>query len=136
MIGAVDGAGTLLGFASWGTFRAFPAYKYTVEHSIYVHHEHRGRGLGVRLLEEVVRRAREAQVHVLVGCIDASNAGSIGLHTRLGFVHAGTIQQVGFVRALARCRLLSAHAGDAGLPGGWLRRARIAPRHFEAVAAQ
>ncbi|AOY94560.1 GNAT family N-acetyltransferase [Cupriavidus sp. USMAA2-4] len=96
VIGAVDGAGTLLGFASWGTFRAFPAYKYTVEHSIYVHHEHRGRGLGVRLLEEVVRRAREAQVHVLVGCIDASNAGSIGLHTRLGFVHAGTIQQVGF----------------------------------------
>ncbi|MCS6456962.1 GNAT family N-acetyltransferase, partial [Burkholderia thailandensis] len=72
------------------------AYKYTVEHSVYVHHEQRGRGLGERLLRELVRRARDAQVHVLVGCIDASNAGSIRLHTRLGFTHAGTLAQVGF----------------------------------------
>ena len=96
VVGAVDADGTLLGFASWGTFRAFPAYKYSVEHSVYVHHAHRGRGLGERLLREVIRRAREAQVHVLVGCVDASNGGSIALHTRLGFVHAGTIREVGF----------------------------------------
>ncbi|KVD60073.1 GNAT family N-acetyltransferase [Burkholderia ubonensis] len=96
IVGAVDASGRLLGFASWGTFRAFPAYKYTVEHSVYVHHEQRGRGLGERLLRELVRRARDAQVHVLVGCIDASNAGSIRLHTRLGFTHAGTLAQVGF----------------------------------------
>lgn len=96
VVGAVDASGRLLGFASWGTFRAFPAYKYTVEHSVYVHHEQRGRGLGERLLRELVRRARDAQVHVLVGCIDASNAGSIRLHTRLGFTHAGTLAQVGF----------------------------------------
>ncbi|KUZ70779.1 acetyltransferase [Burkholderia ubonensis] len=96
VVGAVDSSGRLLGFASWGTFRAFPAYKYTVEHSVYVHHEQRGRGLGERLLRELVRRARDAQVHVLVGCIDASNAGSIRLHTRLGFTHAGTLAQVGF----------------------------------------
>ena len=96
VVGAVDATGRLLGFASWGTFRAFPAYKYTVEHSIYVHRDHRGRGLGERLLRELIRRAREAQLHVLVGCIDAANAGSIGLHTRLGFVHSGTMPQVGF----------------------------------------
>ncbi|KVC77336.1 acetyltransferase [Burkholderia ubonensis] len=96
VVGAIDASGRLLGFASWGTFRAFPAYKYTVEHSVYVHHEQRGRGLGERLLRELVRRARDAQVHVLVGCIDASNAGSIRLHTRLGFTHAGTLAQVGF----------------------------------------
>ncbi|KVO08949.1 acetyltransferase [Burkholderia ubonensis] len=96
VVGAIDASGRLLGFASWGTFRAFPAYKYTVEHSVYVHHELRGRGLGERLLRELVRRARDAQVHVLVGCIDASNAGSIRLHTRLGFTHAGTLAQVGF----------------------------------------
>ncbi|WP_426399228.1 N-acetyltransferase family protein [Ralstonia sp. R-29] len=96
VVGAVDASGRLLGFASWGTFRAFPAYKYTVEHSVYVHHTCRGRGLGERLLRELIRRAQAAQVHVLVGCIDAANAGSVALHTRLGFVHAGTIKEAGF----------------------------------------
>jgi L-amino acid N-acyltransferase len=96
VIGAVDGAGTLLGFASWGTFRNFPAYKYTVEHSVYVHHAQRGRGLGRALLQQVIARARAAEVHTLVGCIDAANTGSIALHTSLGFVHAGTVREAGF----------------------------------------
>ena len=96
VVGAVDESGTLVGFASWGTFRAFPAFKYTVEHSVYVHRDHRGRGLGELLLRELIRRAREAEVHVLVGCIDATNGGSVALHTRLGFVHSGTITEAGF----------------------------------------
>ena len=96
VVGAVDASGTLLGFASWGAFRAFPAYKYTVEHSVYVHHTQRGRGLGKLLMQELIRRAREAQVHVLVACIDASNQGSIAMHKRLGFAHSGTFSQVGF----------------------------------------
>jgi L-amino acid N-acyltransferase len=96
VIGAVDRSGTLLGFASWGTFRAFPAYKYTVEHSVYVHRAHRGRGLGKLLLTKVVDRAREQQVHVLVGCIDAANGPSIELHTKLGFTHSGTVKEAGF----------------------------------------
>lgn len=96
VVGAVDEAGTLLGFASWGAFRAFPAYKYTMEHSVYVHINHRGRGLSKRLMNELIRRARDAQVHVLVGCIDASNTASIALHQRLGFTHSGTFPQVGF----------------------------------------
>ncbi|MBB2929080.1 GNAT family N-acetyltransferase [Paraburkholderia silvatlantica] len=96
VVGAVDEAGTLLGFASWGTFRAFPANKYTVEHSVYVHRDQRGRGLGESLLLELIRRAREQQIHVLVGCIDATNAGSIALHAKLGFTHSGTIKEVGF----------------------------------------
>lgn len=96
VVGAVDASGKLLAFASWGTFRAFPAYKYTVEHSVYVHHEHRGQGLGKTLIAELIRRARAADLHALVGCIDASNQGSIALHERLGFTHSGTLQQVGF----------------------------------------
>lgn len=96
VIGVVDETGTLMGFASWGTFRAFPAYKYTVEHSVYVHHEHRGKGLGKLMMSELIRRARLAQVHTLVGCIDASNAGSIHLHESLGFTHSGTFKEVGF----------------------------------------
>ena len=97
MIGAVDAKGNLLGFASWGSFRAFPAYKYTVEHSIYIHHEQCGRGLGKLLLQALIERAKQhGQVHVLIGCIDASNQASIALHQRLGFEHSGTFPQVGF----------------------------------------
>lgn len=96
VIGAVDAAGTLLGFASWGTFRAFPANKYTVEHSVYVHTSQRGRGLAKLLMNELIQRARAAQLHVLVGCIDATNSASISLHERLGFSHSGTLPQIGF----------------------------------------
>lgn len=96
VIGAVDEAGTLLGFASYGPFRAFPAYKYTVEHSIYVHRDHRGRGLGRTLLERLVEAATAQDYHLLVGVIDMANAGSIALHEQLGFVHGGTLQEAGF----------------------------------------
>jgi phosphinothricin acetyltransferase len=86
----------LLGFATYGAFRAWPAYKYTVEHSVYVHHAHRGRGLGAKLLQELIGRAKSQGIHVLVGGIDAANAASIELHKKLGFVPAGTIKQAGF----------------------------------------
>jgi len=96
VIGAEDESGKLLGFASYGTFRAFPAYKYTVEHSVYVEAGHRGAGLGRTLMEALVAEAVARDVHVMVGAIDAANAGSIGLHERLGFAHAGTVRQAGF----------------------------------------
>lgn len=96
VIGLEDEAGTLLGFASYGTFRAFPAYKYTVEHSVYVHHAQRGRGLGRQLLQALIARARAQDVHVLVGGIDAANRASIALHTQLGFAPCGVVRQAGF----------------------------------------
>lgn len=96
VVGAIDETGRLLGFASWGTFRAFPAYKYSVEHSVYVHHDARGRGLGELLMRSLITRARDRQLHVLVGCIDATNVASIRLHERLGFQHSGTMRQIGF----------------------------------------
>jgi L-amino acid N-acyltransferase YncA len=96
VIGAVDESQTLLGFASYGTFRAFPAYKYTVEHSVYVHKDHRGRGIGEALLRRLVEEAHCRDLHVMVGAIDMANSGSIALHERLGFAHSGTIRQAGF----------------------------------------
>ena len=95
-IGAVDAAGTLLGFATYGVFRARPAYKYSVEHSVYVHKDCRGQGAGRALLQRIIEAAREQNYHVLVGGIDAENAASIALHRELGFTHAGTITQSGF----------------------------------------
>jgi L-amino acid N-acyltransferase len=96
VIGAESEDGELLGFASYGSFRAFPAYKYTVEHAIYIHKDHRGKGLGRRLLQALIDKAREQQVHVLVAGIDMDNEGSIALHESLGFVHSGIIRQAGF----------------------------------------
>lgn len=95
VIGLED-EGQLLGFASWGHFRAFAAYKYTVEHSIYVHRDHRGKGAGRVLLQALVGLAQERGVHTMVGGIDATNEASIGLHRSLGFEHAGTVAQAGF----------------------------------------
>ena len=96
VLGFEDEAGTLLAFGSFGTFRAWPAYKYSVEHSVYVHKDHRGKGLGVQVMQALVNAARERDVHALIGGIDATNAGSIALHERLGFRHVGTLPQVGF----------------------------------------
>jgi phosphinothricin acetyltransferase len=96
VIGAVSESGELLGFGSYGTFRAWPAYKYSVEHSIYVATQHRGKGLGKLLLQQVINSAHEQDYHVLIGGIDSQNNVSIGLHKRFGFQHAGTLKQVGF----------------------------------------
>ena len=95
VIGAMEGD-ELVGFASYGTFRAWPAYKYTVEHSVYVHHEHRGQGIGSALMKKLIEAAREQEYHVMVGGIDAANATSIAMHEKLGFVHAGTIRHAGY----------------------------------------
>ena len=96
VIGIEDESQRLLGFASYGTFRAWPAYKYSVEHSVYVHKDCRGRGLGRTLMLELIAAAERQNYHLLVGGIEARNAGSIALHESLGFTHAGTIKEAGF----------------------------------------
>lgn len=96
VIGAESSAGHLLGFATYGTFRAWPAYKYSVEHSVYVHKDHRGKGIGARLLQELIAAAQIHQYHAMVGGIDVTNSASISLHEKLGFVHAGTIRHAAF----------------------------------------
>jgi phosphinothricin acetyltransferase len=68
VIGVESDSGELMGFASYGTFRAWPAYKYTVEHSVYVDARFRGRGIGKRLMQEVITAAKEQNYHTLVWC--------------------------------------------------------------------
>jgi phosphinothricin acetyltransferase len=96
VIGIENDSGDLMGFGSYGTFRAWPAYKYSVEHSVYVDARFRGQGIGKRLLQEVIAAAQGQGYHVLVGAIDASNTMSIQLHESLAFTHCGTIRQAGF----------------------------------------
>ncbi|MBB2959479.1 GNAT family N-acetyltransferase [Pseudoclavibacter helvolus] len=92
---AVDEADSVHGYASYSDFRTFSGYRHTVEHSVYVRGEARGRGLGKALTLALVERARGAGKHVMVAVVDADNAASISLHERLGFVHSGRLDQVG-----------------------------------------
>lgn len=96
VIGAIGGEGTLLGFATYGPFRAWPAYKYSVEHSVYVHRDHRRKGLGLLLLSAVIERARQQDRHTLIAGIEASNEASRALHRQLGFEHCGTVRHAGY----------------------------------------
>jgi L-amino acid N-acyltransferase len=96
VIGAVGESGDLLGFASYGTFRAWPAYKYSVEHSVYVHKDHRGKGIGLALMQHLIVAAEEQQYHVMIGGIDITNENSIVLHKKLGFTYAGTIKHAAY----------------------------------------
>lgn len=96
VIGVENDAGELMGFATYGMFRERPAYKYSVEHSVYVDTRFRGRGIGGRLLQEVIAAARAQDYHLLVGGIDAENSVSIRLHEKFGFSYCGTVRQAGF----------------------------------------
>jgi len=96
VIGLAADDDSLVGFGSYGTFRNWPAYKYTVEHSIYLEQTHRGKGLGKILLGAIIDAAKQQQYHNLIGGIDSRNAASIALHERFGFELCATIRQSGF----------------------------------------
>ena len=96
VIGIESESGELMGFASYGSFRAYPANKYTLEHSVYVANAHRGKGIASLLMQRLIELAQEQNYHTLIGSIDASNQPSIALHEKLGFTHAGTIRHAGF----------------------------------------
>lgn len=96
VIGVENDDGELMGFASYGPFRAWPAYKYSVEHSVYVDSRFRGQGVGRALLGAVILAAEKQDYHVMVGGIDATNAVSIKLHESLGFTACGIVKHAGF----------------------------------------
>lgn len=91
---ARDG-GEVLGFAAFGDFRAWPGYAATVEHSVHVRADVRRRGVGRALLSALPERARPLGKHVMLGGIDADNAGSLALHAALGFEKVAHFKQVG-----------------------------------------
>ncbi|HUU74157.1 MAG TPA: GNAT family N-acetyltransferase [Burkholderiales bacterium] len=96
VLGAQSATGELLGFATYGGFRPHSAYRYTIEHSVYVHPDHRRTGLAATLMQALISEARRQEYHVMVGGIDGRNAASIGLHEKLGFTRAGTLHHAGF----------------------------------------
>ena len=83
------------GYASFGDWRPFEGFRYSVEHSVYVRNDQRGKGLGPRLMQALIERARSAGKYVMVAAIESGNQSSIRLHERLGFITTGQMPQVG-----------------------------------------
>jgi len=92
---AIDAADEVVGYASFGDWRPFDGFCNTVEHSVYVRSDQRGKGLGPVLMQALIERAKTCGKHVLVAAIESGNAASIRLHERLGFITTGQMPQVG-----------------------------------------
>ncbi|WP_234123880.1 GNAT family N-acetyltransferase [Clostridium hydrogenum] len=86
----------VVGFATFEQFRAYPAFKYSLEHSVYVHKDYRKKGIGKKLLEELIKIADKMEYKIMVAAIDSENKGSIELHKKFGFEYSGTIKKSGF----------------------------------------
>lgn len=97
----------VVGFASYSKFRGRMGYRYTVEHSVYVHKNHRGEGYGQELLEFIIKDAEERGFQQMIGVVDATNEKSINFHIYNGFKEAGKLENVGvkFGRKLSICLL-------------------------------
>ena len=90
-----DEGGALAGFASLSPYRDRPAYRTTVENSVYVDQAQQGKGVGKQLMTELVDTARDHGFHSMIARIVSSNAASIALHRAVGFEIVGVEKEVG-----------------------------------------
>lgn len=92
---AVSDEGDIVGYASFGDWRAFDGYRHTVEHSVYVRKDRRGGGIGRKLMVALIAEAERLGKHVMIAGIESENTASIRLHAQLGFVDTGRMREVG-----------------------------------------
>ena len=88
--------GEIAGFSSIGPFRNWAAYKYSVENSVYVAKEKRGRGVGKHLLPPLIDAATQLNMHTIIAGIDATNESSLRLHKNFGFEEVAHFKEVGY----------------------------------------
>jgi L-amino acid N-acyltransferase YncA len=95
VLAAVDPSG-VVGFGTFGEFRTWPGYRFSVEHSVHVRADCRGRGVGRSLVHALLQEAARMQMHVMIAGIDAQNVTSISLHEKLGFKTVGELKEIAF----------------------------------------
>ena len=88
--------GKTIGFGMYGEFRFKEAYKFTVEHSVYVNESYHGKGIGKLLLQELIEIARKQKIHTMIAVIDSENQNSIEFHEKFGFETTGILKECGF----------------------------------------
>jgi L-amino acid N-acyltransferase YncA len=118
--------GEIVGYAYVVLFRKRPAYRYTAKHSIYVHHEHLGRGVGRLLLQDLMDACAAAGFRQMIGYIDADNTASLALHEKFGFSRAGLLPAVAYrygrwADTVMMQRSLGAGATEPPSPAGFGR---------------
>ncbi len=86
---------TIMAYGTYGTFRPFAGFQFTVEHSVYVHPEYQGKGLGKLLLKALIEKATTDGFHCMIAGIDAENTSSIAFHKKFGFKEAGRFPEAG-----------------------------------------
>ena len=84
------------GFSSIGPFRAWAAYQYSVENSIYVKDGQRGKGIGKLLMQPLIDNAKALRYHTIIAGIDADNRLSIEFHKQFGFIEVAHFKEVGY----------------------------------------
>jgi phosphinothricin acetyltransferase len=88
--------GEVVGYAYVVQFRKRPAYRFAVKHSIYIHHDHQGRGVGRILLGELIDACAASGFRQMIGYIDGDNTASLALHGKFGFERVGTLPGVAY----------------------------------------
>ena len=88
--------GQVVGFGMYSEFRFREAYKFTVEHSVYVANDYHGKGIGNLLLAELIALAKVQKLHTMIAVIDAENQGSVSFHEKFGFKTVGIIKESGY----------------------------------------
>lgn len=87
--------GAVIGWGSLSPFRDRPGYRFTVENSVYVHHDYHRCGIGSVLLAELIRRARAAEYRVIIAGVDGEQHGSARLHEKFGFEKVAHFRKIG-----------------------------------------
>jgi phosphinothricin acetyltransferase len=86
----------VVAYGSFGIFRQWEAYKFSIEHSIYVMPNYQRHGIGKEMLKLLISKAKKEGYHTMIGGIDSMNTQSIELHKKFGFVEIGKIKEVGY----------------------------------------
>lgn len=94
LIGEIDGE--VVGYASYGKFRAKPGYSNTLEHSIYLNEKAQGKGLGSEMMRLLIKKAKDQGYHMMIAGMDSENLGSYRFHKRLGFRETARMPEVSF----------------------------------------
>jgi phosphinothricin acetyltransferase len=89
-------AAQVAGFATFGDFRSWPGYRFTVEGTVHIRADSRGQGVGRELLNAIIAQAGTLGKHVMIAGVDSENAASLRFLERFGFERAGCLREVGY----------------------------------------